>query len=412
MIETIFVILSLSWLGVILGSQPNIVEAFAMVDTAFPIEATPTGASATPSRRDYSLIGRDARLAVENGLAAAEWYHTDVPRKQMKELMQRSDGPAIRDTIIWLSALILSAAGAAWFWGTWWCLPFFLVYGVLYGSSTDSRWHECGHGTAFRTQWMNDAVYQIACFMIMRNPVTWRWSHTRHHTDTIIVGRDPEISVMRPPDLPRVVLAFVGVLDAWHAMTDMLRNAAGIISPAEKTFIPEQERPKAIRVARIWAAIYVATIAVALYTGSFLPLMLVGLPRLYGAWHHVLTGILQHGGLADNVTDHRLNSRTVLMNPVSRFIYWNMNYHVEHHMFPMVPYHALPRLHELIKHDLPAPTPSILAGYREMVPAFIRQLRNEDYFIKRELPATAKPYREEFPCREEFHGDAVAAATE
>ena len=46
---------------------------------------------------------------------------------------------------------------------------------------------------------MNDAVYQIACFMIMRNPVTWRWSHARHHTDTIIVGRDREITVMRPP---------------------------------------------------------------------------------------------------------------------------------------------------------------------------------------------------------------------
>ena len=48
---------------------------------------------------------------------------------------------------------------------------------------------------------MNDVVYQIASFMIMRNPVTWRWSHARHHTDTIIVGRDPEIAVMRPPDL-------------------------------------------------------------------------------------------------------------------------------------------------------------------------------------------------------------------
>ena len=89
--------------------------------------------------------------------------------------------------------------------------------------------------------------------------------------------------------------------------------------------------------------------------GSILPLMLIGLPRLYGAWHHVMTGLLQHGGLADNVIDHRLNSRTVYMNPVSRFIYWNMNYHVEHHMFPMVPYHALPKLHEMIKHDLPAP---------------------------------------------------------
>ncbi|WP_292516754.1 fatty acid desaturase family protein [Mesorhizobium sp.] len=363
---------------------------------------------AAPSRRDYSLLGRDAKLAVETGLAAAEWYHTDVPRKQMKELMQRSDGPAIRDTIIWLGALILSGAGGAWFWGTWWCVPFFFVYGVLYGSSTDSRWHECGHGTAFRTQWMNDAIYQIACFMIMRNPVTWRWSHTRHHTDTIIVGRDPEIAVMRPPDLLRVVLNLFGIVDAWHAMTDMVRNAAGIISPAEKTFIPEQEQPKAIRIARMWTAVYAATIALALYSGSFLPLMLVGLPRLYGAWHHVMTGLLQHGGLAENVIDHRLNSRTVYMNPISRFIYWNMNYHVEHHMFPMVPYHALPRLHELIKHDLPAPTPSILAGYREMVPAFLRQLRNEDYFLKRELPPTAKPYREEFHS----DNDAVAAAAE
>jgi fatty acid desaturase len=45
------------------------------------------------------------------------------------------------------------------------------------------------------------------------------------------------------------------------------------------------------------------------------------------------------------------------MNPISRFLYWNMNYHVEHHMFPMVPYHALPKLHETIKHDLPAPDP-------------------------------------------------------
>jgi fatty acid desaturase len=322
----------------------------------------------------------------------------------MKELMQRSDQPAIRDTIIWLGALILSGAGGAWFWGSWWCVPFFFVYGTLYGSSTDSRWHECGHGTAFRTQWMNDAIYQLACFMIMRNPVTWRWSHTRHHTDTIIVGRDPEIAVMRPPDLLRVALYFFGIFDAWHEMVDMVRNAAGVISAAEKTFIPEQEQPKAIRVARIWLAIYLATIALTLYLHSWLPLMLIGLPRLYGAWHHVMTGLLQHGGLADNVIDHRLNSRTVLMNPISRFIYWNMNYHVEHHMFPMVPYHALPKLHELIKHDLPAPTPSILAGYREMIPAFLRQLRNEDYFLKRALPPTAKPYRED------LHNDNRTAA--
>ncbi len=49
--------------------------------------------------------------------------------------MQRSDGPAIRDTVIWVALLLLYRPRAAiWFWGTWWCVPFFFVYGVLYGS--------------------------------------------------------------------------------------------------------------------------------------------------------------------------------------------------------------------------------------------------------------------------------------
>jgi fatty acid desaturase len=346
-------------------------------------------------KRDYSLTGPEAARAVANGLAAAEWYHTDVPRQEMKALMQRSDGPAIRDTVIWIVAFLVAAGGGIYLYPSWWCVPFWLAYGVLYGSSSDSRWHECGHGTAFKTGWMNKAVYQVACFMVMRNPTVWRWSHARHHADTIIVGRDPEISVMRPPDLVRLLLGFVGVLDAWWAMSDMVRYCFGRLNAAEKSFIPEREWPKVFRTARIWALIYVATLAVAIVTRSWIPILLVGTPRLYGAWHMVMCGVLQHGGLADNVTDHRLNTRTVYMNPVSRFIYWNMNYHVEHHMFPMVPYHALPRLHALIKDDLPAPNKSILDGYREMIPAFRRQLRWEDYYIRRELPPTAKPYREE-----------------
>jgi fatty acid desaturase len=350
----------------------------------------------TQMKRDYSLVGASTRSAIETGLASAEWYHSDVPRKVMKELMKRSDAPAIRDGIIWIAALLLSAAGGVYFWGSWRCVPFFFVYGALYGSASDARWHECGHGTAFKTRWMNDVLYQIASFMLMRNPVTWRWSHARHHTDTIIVGRDVEIAVMRPPDLFRTAANFIGVFDSYSSMKALLRNAAGVITPDEVSFIPDMERRKAVVAARVHIAIYAIALAAAFAMRSWLPLMLIGLPRLYGCWHMVLVGLLQHGGLADNVVDHRLNSRTVYMNPISRFIYLNMNYHVEHHMFPMVPYHALPRLHELIKHDLPAPNPSILHAYREMIPALIRQLRNEDYFIKRELPATARPYREEF----------------
>ena len=347
-------------------------------------------------KRDYSLVGESSRRAVEIGLASAEWYHSEVSRKTMKDLMRRTDGPAIRDTILWVAALVGSAAGAVAFWGTWWCVPFFFVYGLLYGSSSDSRWHECGHGTAFRTRWMNDAVYQVASFMLMRNPVTWRWSHVRHHTDTIIVGRDAEIAVMRPPDLLRTGLAFTGVLDFRYSLPILVRNALGRLSEEEKSFIPDVEQQKVVVAARWHMVIYGVTLAAALVTRSWLPLMLVGLPRLYGSWHMVLTGLLQHIGLADDVIDHRLNTRTVYMNPVSRFIYWNMNYHVEHHMFPMVPYYALPRLHEVIKHDLPAPNPSMWHAYREVWPVLLRQLRYEDEFLARELPATARPYHGAF----------------
>ncbi len=353
--------------------------------------------------RDYGLLGRDAAMAVEKGLKSADWYHTAVDRKDMKALMQRSDGPAMRDTIIWLGSMLAFGICAGLLWPTLWCIPFFLAYGVLYGSATDSRWHECGHGTAFKTRWMNDVVYQIACFMIMRNPTAWRWSHTRHHTDTIIVGLDPEIAVMRPPVLLRTVLNLFGILDVWYGLKAMMIYATGKIPAAEQTYIPLTEWPKVITEARVWVAIYAATIALTIYTGSILPLMYIGLPRLYGAWHFNVTGLLQHGGLADDVLDHRMNSRTVYMNPISRFIYWNMNYHIEHHMFPMVPYHALPRLHALIKHDLPEPSTSMWAAYKEVIPAWLRQLKNEEYFLVRRLPETAKPYRPD------LHDQAIAA---
>ncbi len=347
------------------------------------------------AKRDYNLLGPDGARAVENGLAAAQWYHTDVPRKQMKDLMQRSDSPAIRDTIILFGVMIVSAGIGIVLWPSWWSAPFWLVYGTLYGSAMDSRWHECGHGTPFRTPWMSRWVYEIASFCMMRNSATWRWSHARHHTDTYIVGRDPEIAVMRPPEMLKLIANFFGIFDVIAALKRMAYNALFGIHPEEKTFVPESEWKKVGTVARIYVLIYAATIALAVWMGSILPLMVIGLPRLYGAWHHVMTGLLQHGGLADNVIDHRLNSRTVYMNPVSRFIYWNMNYHVEHHMFPMVPYHALPKLHEAIKHDLPAPNRSIAEGFREMWPALKRQLAYDDHFILRELPPGAKPYKAE-----------------
>jgi Na+-transporting NADH:ubiquinone oxidoreductase subunit F len=129
--------------------------------------------------------------------------------------------------------------------------------------------------------------------------------------------------------------------------------------------------------------IYALVVVACLEFWSVLPALLVGLPLIYGMWHEGIVGLTQHAGLAENVTDHRLNTRTVYMNPITRFLYWNMNYHLEHHMFPMVPYHRLKDLHEEIKADLPVASPSVIAAYREFLPAVLRQRRDPSYYIDR-----------------------------
>ncbi len=342
---------------------------------------------------DYSLLGESSQSAQDAKLVGARWYQSPVKRADMKALMQRSDGPALRDTAILFGAMAIFILCGVALWPTVWSIPFWLAYGVLYGSASDSRWHECGHGTAFKTKRYNNILYHIASFMIVRNPISWRWSHARHHADTIIVGRDPEIVAMRPPKLARIAVNFFGILDAWDGWARMFLNASGRLASEEATFVPKGDQPKVILVARVWVIIYAATLAAAVLLQSFIPLMIIGLPRLYGAWHHVLTGVLQHAGLAENVLDHRMNTRTVYMNPISRFIYWNMNYHVEHHMFPMVPYHRLPDLHAAIRADTPPPNPSIIAAYKEVLPILLKQLRNQNHFLVRDLPKTAQPYQ-------------------
>lgn len=344
--------------------------------------------------RDYSLIGPDAQRAVDAGLVTEDWYRTPIDRKEMKALMRRADQPAIRDTIILFGLMAVFAGIAIALMPSWWSVPLWLAYGVLYGSAMDSRWHECGHGTAFKTRWMNQAVYQIASFCMIRDPYCWKFSHARHHSDTIIVGRDPEVAIMRPVVALKVAANLIGVPDMISGFRLMLLHAAGKIDVEEAEYLPPIFHAKTIRTARIWVAIYALTLGVALWFQSWLPVLMIGLPRLFGCWHMVICGWLQHGGLADNVTDHRLNCRTVYMNPVSRFIYWNMNYHVEHHMFPLVPYYRLPELHRVCAWDFPEPCHSFAEGYAEMLPALWHQRKDPDFHLRRPLPATANPYQD------------------
>lgn len=342
--------------------------------------------------RDYSITGIEKEKAIEKGLKGAEWYSTPIPRKRLKQLMKRRNGPAIRDTIIWFSLLALSGYVAYISWGTWWTIPAFFVYGTLYATPADSRWHECGHGTAFKTSWLNEVIYQIASFMTLKPATPWRWSHTLHHTDTVIVGLDREIPV-RPPVWRRMLTEFLKLRGGFSDLKHTLLHCVGRLSDEEKEFIPLSQYRKTFWEARIVTLILATVIAWSIYIGSFLPLMFIGLPTFYGSFVLMLFITTQHLGLCEDVLDHRLNSRTVYMNPLFRFLYWNMNYHIEHHMFTMIPYHALPALHEEMKSDCPPASKSLWAAHKEVIAALQKQRKDPSYSVVHSLPETANPYK-------------------
>ena len=335
---------------------------------------------------DYSLTGPSRDRAVERGLANAEWFLAEVDPARMRELQQRTNTRATLDVVLWLALLVGSGVWAYTTVWSWWSIPAFAIYGALYGGAADPRWHEMGHGTAFRSRWANDLVYPVASFMLFRGPTLWRWSHYRHHTDTIIVGRDAEISFQRPADVARTVLLYTGVKPGLQMFWRLVKHATGRLDPDAAEIVPESEHHKVVWESRVFVSVVSGAIVWSLVAWTPLPILFIGGPTLYGMWLMVFFGLTQHAGLRENVLDHRYNTRTVYMNPVFRFLYLNMNYHVEHHMYPSVPYRALPALHAEIKDQLAPPLPNTWAAYKQIFSAMRRQERGENYEIPLDVP--------------------------
>lgn len=101
-------------------------------------------------------------------------------------------------------------------------------------------------------------------------------------------------------------------------------------------------------------------------------------------------GLAQHAGLNFNVKDHRVNTRTILLNPVLSWLYVKLEFHQEHHMFPMVPWYNLPALHELIKEQMPPPHVGLISAYREIIPAVVRQATDPSYTLPSGVPVAQK----------------------
>ena len=119
---------------------------------------------------------------------------------------------------------------------------------------------------------------------------------------------------------------------------------------------------------------------------SWLPVLYLLLPHYYGKGLHKFVAFTQHAGLARNVKDHRLSARDMKLNPILSFLYWKMEYHCVHHMFPTVPAYNLEKLHYHLKDQLPEIKNGLFETYKEIIPALKKQRDEPNYHLDISLP--------------------------
>ncbi|WP_109483388.1 fatty acid desaturase [Paraburkholderia sp. C35] len=317
-----------------------------------------------------------------------DWYKCPLDRKVLKELTRRND----RDALVYLGVFLALVAGSgvlAWLsLGTWWCVPAFLLYGTIYAFA-EAMEHELRHRTPFRSEWLNESVHWLICFMTWREQIYSRWSHAQHHTYTHLTATmpaDAEIAVKRPPNYLKLATDFLRVSHGIHHVGNIVLHSLGIVSRSAKAVVPATEYRAMCRNSRIVLGLYVAVIVWAVAAHSWLPVVFLLLPRAYGAWLHELLAITQHTGLRENELDHRFSTRTIRLNPLLQLLYWNMNYHVEHHMFPNVPFHALPKLRKAIEADLPPAYDDLFSAWSEILYFLRMQRYDASYMITPRVP--------------------------
>ena len=321
-----------------------------------------------------------------------KWYLCDLDKERYVQLKEKSDWAGFQHVGLFFISLFFFGYLSYFFWGTWLGIIFLLIYGNIY-SCSNPIWHETGHRTAFKTDLYNKIFYQIGSFMTNFDPTRWRWSHFNHHSHTLFT-KDPydfEIEIRKPTDLlffASRIIPFGGFLYI-HKLPHLetLQHALGITTHVMKDCIPKKQQNKCRLIARIHVLIWILIFTVSIIYQSWFPIIYIILPTFYGNTLFELFGLTQHAGLSNNIKDHRISTRTVILNPIFSFLYWHMEYHIEHHMFPMIPSYNLKKLHHLIKDDLPIPKKNLWNAYKEIIPAVIKQTKDPNYKINVILPA-------------------------
>ena len=335
------------------------------------------------------------------------WYRCPIEPATLRRLMQRSDLQG------WLQAgghlLLFLATGTLTYLlfanGLW--LGFALAlfaHGTVGAFFKGLATHELGHGTVFRSKWLNRAFLRLFGVIAWNNHHIYAVSHTYHHRYTLYPDGDRELVLPQNPMLKLIDLFQLFVFMVWRGHSGLIPvvvhtvkiasgnfNTSSTFGTQDDTWVADifadlpKERRKAINWARLTLLFHVCVIAVAIAMQWWLLPVLVTLAGFLGKGWSLIVGLPMHCGLRDNVPDFRKCVRSITLDPISTFLYWRMNWHTEHHMYAGVPCYNLKKLYREIAADMPRPR-TLAGAWREMRDTWRRQQQDPGYQFDTPVP--------------------------
>ena len=310
-----------------------------------------------------------------------------VERKTIKALCKRSDRPGLEFLAKWAASLLATGYLVHLSMGSLWLWPALFVHGTMISLPGYAMSHESAHGTAFRTRWLNELVFWITSLIYMEEPLHRRYTHTNHHSYTWHVDKDSQMPFDTPVTLRVWLLEMSGwALIHFHMIT-LLRLVRGRYTEVMKEVIPNDEFPRIHRNACIFLGIYIA-IGIAIVAGANGLLWYLVIPLFLGRITVAAFGLIQHVEMGENEASIIDSTRSFRTNHLVSFLYLNMENHVEHHLYPQVPFYSLAGLHEALKDQLPEPDPGFWRTNLEALSVAIRRTlgRNTKAWSIRQAP--------------------------
>ena len=313
------------------------------------------------------------------------WYRTPIDRDLLRELSQRNNFRAWVQTLLHLGfffatailayCVFLTISATNWYWSIPLLLITLFVHGTIGPFMGLIAVHELQHRTVFKSKNLNVFFEVLYSFLSWSDHIWYRESHAIHHQATCQSSNDGEVRL--PIKITfrrwRVWLGLLAwnPLTTWQRLVTVWRHANGEVrGDWYKHVLPESNRKLRTK-HRNWARILLlghSLLAILfIVSGHAFLIVTITFGTFYCGWLGFLCGVPQHYGLNSNEPDFRMNTRTFTCSWLPAFYYWNMQYHLEHHMYPAVPFYNLPKLRKAIEHDLPPATHGLYSTWKDLI---------------------------------------------